>query len=167
MLDFRLTFDVFSAQTVLLKRAISRPDPVINTGFWAKSHQQILDFLTFFDYYGGVFEDCGVFGTITGLWKLWPRVYYGIFDFKTEHYGEKESITGHLRGLRGSYDCNPVILEDFGVSSLLHNFQRRTISYIPIDTRSPLSPRERGRFVLCASLRSRKMKFWWHRLSPY
>ena len=95
----------------------------------------------------------------TGHAAVRPRNKHGVFDSKMEHYGDKTSITENLRGLRGSYDCNPVILEDFGVSSLPHDFQLRPISYIPIDTRSPLSPRERGRFVLCASLHFRQKKF--------
>ena len=69
------------------------------------------------------------------------------------------SITGYLRGLRGFYEYNPVIFEDFGVLSLSHHFQLCILSYIPINTRGPLSRRERGRFVLSAHLRSRQMKF--------
>ena len=73
------------------------------------------------------------------------------------------SITGYLRELRGFYEYNPVIFEDFGVQSLSHDFPQRTLSYIPINTRSPLSRRERGRFILSAHLRSRQMKFCGHR----
>ena len=44
----------------------------------------------------------------------------------------------------GFYKYNSVMFKDFGVSSLSHDFQLHTLSYIPIDTRSPLSSRERG-----------------------
>ena len=116
-------------------------------------------FQTFLKHYGVVSEDYGVLETITGFSILGLRVYYGVFELEIEHYGEKTSITEYLKGLRGFYEYTPVILEDFRESSLQHDFQLRTISYIPVGTRCPLSLRERGRFVLSAHLRSRQMKF--------
>ncbi len=53
------------------------------------------------------------------------------------------SITGYLRGLRGFYEYNPVIFEDFGVQSLSHDFPQRTLSYIPTTHAAP-SPYGRG-----------------------